>query len=831
MSLRPLQGSHSANERRMSGIPLNRTKKPSSSSASTVNKMDGSPSLLSLDDNRVKVAVRCRPMSDKELDDGHQSIVEFESDKRIVVHDVSQTPGDHLGTASGERKNLSHVYDFDRVFSPETKQEQIYDSVCRRIVESVLEGYNGTIFAYGQTGTGKTFTMEGSGSKRNQLQSGDKRKTSLNKNDHTINRKTSSANEDKNKRRSSSTTRTTDNSAGIIPRTFEQIFEHISKSQDVQFLVRASYLEIYQEEIRDLLRKDKNIKLELHERSDIGVYVKDLTSFVCKSIAEIERVMKVGNQNRIVAATDMNEHSSRSHAIFMITVEQQQQQQLLSVDNDQQQQQQQAEAKNISNKNGRKKVIKVGKLNLVDLAGSERQRKTNSSGQRQQESIKINLSLSALGNVINSLMKLNNQEQKQQSNNSRSAASALIHTPYRDSKLTRLLQDSLGGNARTLMIASIGPASYNYDETINTLNYASRARCIKNKPRLNEDPKDALLRELQREIELLRAKLKSTTSLNTVNDNQENKLKLKGHKSSDGDDQMVEKEFLQLKQKLSSLERKLLNGDKFGGKGGGGGEGPVSSLNPSLLEGYTREQEIELELRRNELANQSGRQKAIQDELEKREMDAILAKKSFNSIQQELDAKRKLIRQLLLKAKSVRDEITDTQRAYRLELDDLDQLQYVLQKELRLKCLIMDNFIPNNHVDQLLPRIVYDERRNCCSINPIELAIDQCNLGDDSVQFEDYWRPTYDSIRPRSEFERISEAIYPNNIRYKYEDLIEPQLELDKRWSGQVKRRILSEELRLVDIMKGNLPEARQTRLQEMINEALNRREPDIVIG
>merc|ERR1712087_1008692 len=192
--------------------------------------------------------------------------------------------------------------------------------------------------------------------------------------------------------------------------------------------------------------------------------IKDLSSFVTKSIKEIEQVMHVGNQNRSVGATNMNEHSSRSHAIFVVTVE----------------------CGETSADDG-ENHIRVGKLNMVDLAGSERQSKTGAQGVRFKEATKINLSLSALGNVISALVEGKGK-----------------HIPYRDSKLTRLLQDSFGGNTKTVMIACISPAADNYDETLSTLRYANRAKNIKNKPKINLDPKDALLKEYQDEIKKLK---------------------------------------------------------------------------------------------------------------------------------------------------------------------------------------------------------------------------------------------------------------------------------------------------------------------------------------
>jgi len=194
---------------------------------------------------------------------------------------------------------------------------------------------------------------------------------------------------------------------GIIPNAFNHIFKHISASNDRQYLVRASYLEIYNEDIRDLLSQKESHNLELKEHPENGVYVKDLSSYVVKNASEIERLMTIGNKNRSVGSTLMNEQSSRSHSIFTLTIESSE-----------------------SNADGSEKIL-AGKLNLVDLAGSERQSKTGAAGERLKEATKINLSLSALGNCISALV------------DGKSS-----HIPYRDSKLTRLLQDSLGGNAK-----------------------------------------------------------------------------------------------------------------------------------------------------------------------------------------------------------------------------------------------------------------------------------------------------------------------------------------------------------------------------------------------
>nr|XP_028568414.1 kinesin-like protein KIF17 isoform X4 [Podarcis muralis] len=251
---------------------------------------------------------------------------------------------------------------------------------------------------------------------------------------------------------------------GIIPRAFEHLFESVQCAENSKFLVRASYLEIYNEDIRDLLGPNTKQKLELKEHPEKGVYVKGLSLHTVHSISQCERIMEMGWRNRAVGYTLMNKDSSRSHSIFTINME------IYVVDERGQDH------------------LRAAKLNLVDLAGSERQSKTGAVGERLKEATKINLSLSALGNVISAL-----------------ADGRCRHVPYRDSKLTRVLQDSLGGNTKTLMVACLSPADNNYDETLSTLRYAHRAKNIRNKPRINEDPKDALLREYQEEIKKLRA--------------------------------------------------------------------------------------------------------------------------------------------------------------------------------------------------------------------------------------------------------------------------------------------------------------------------------------
>ena len=229
---------------------------------------------------------------------------------------------------------------------------------------------------------------------------------------------------------------------GVIPNSFQHIFEHIANADGSQhFLVRASYLEIYNEEIRDLLSKDPKNSLELKENVDSGVYVKDLTSFVVKNATEIDHVMQAGKKNRSVGATLMNQASSRSHSIFTIIIE-------------------------CAESDKRGDHIRVGKLNLVDLAGSERQSKTGATGDRLKEAQHINRSLSALGDVVQAL------------------ASGSNHIPYRNSKLTQLLQSALGGSSRTVLMLCLPPhlpEQHNMSEIVSTLSFGVRARGVRNK--------------------------------------------------------------------------------------------------------------------------------------------------------------------------------------------------------------------------------------------------------------------------------------------------------------------------------------------------------------
>ncbi|KAF4109057.1 kinesin heavy chain isoform X1 [Onychostoma macrolepis] len=325
----------------------------------------------------VKVMCRFRPLNESEITRGDKYIPKFKGEDTVVI--------------SGK------PYIFDRVFPPNTTQEQVYDTCAKQIVKDVLDGYNGTIFAYGQTSSGKTHTMEG------QLH-----------NSHL---------------------------KGIIPRIAQDIFDHIySMDENLEFHIKVSYFEIYLDKIRDLLDVSKT-NLAVHEDKNRVPFVKGCTERFVSSPEDVMDVIDEGKSNRHVAVTNMNEHSSRSHSIFLINIKQE-------------------------NVETEKKLS--GKLYLVDLAGSEKVSKTGAEGSVLDEAKNINKSLSALGNVISAL-----------------AEGTKTHVPYRDSKMTRILQDSLGGNCRTTIVICCSPAVYNEAETKSTLMFGQRAKTIKNTVSVN----------------------------------------------------------------------------------------------------------------------------------------------------------------------------------------------------------------------------------------------------------------------------------------------------------------------------------------------------------
>uniref|UniRef100_A0A8C5MNW6 Kinesin family member 4A n=1 Tax=Leptobrachium leishanense TaxID=445787 RepID=A0A8C5MNW6_9ANUR len=358
----------------------------------------------------VRVALRCRPLVLKEMTEGCKTCLTF-------------IPGEPQLIVGSEK-----AFTYDYVFDPVTEQEEVYSTAVAPLIKGLFKGYNATVLAYGQTGSGKTYSMGGA-------------YTHDQENELTV---------------------------GVIPRVIKALFNEIDQRPDWDFQLKVSYLEIYNEEILDLLdsHKDKSSPINIREDPKEGIKIFGLIERDVKAAFDTVRCLEQGNNSRTVASTAMNSQSSRSHAIFTIAIEQR--------------------------KAGEKNSSFRSKLHLVDLAGSERQKKTKAEGDRLKEGISINRGLLCLGNVISAL----GDEHKKGS-----------FVPYRDSKLTRLLQDSLGGNSHTLMIACVSPADSNMEETLNTLRYADRARKIKNKPIVNTDPQAVELQRLKKQVQELQVLL------------------------------------------------------------------------------------------------------------------------------------------------------------------------------------------------------------------------------------------------------------------------------------------------------------------------------------
>lgn len=553
----------------------------------------------------------------------------------------------------------------------DSTQEEVYTNSAFNLIESTIEGYNATIFAYGQTGCGKTHTMIG------------EIEDELGK--------------------------------GIMPRSFDHIFSVISANESPtgkKYLVRCSFIEIYNEDIHDLLSSDPNKKKAIKEDPNMGVFVKDVSMYITKSVDDIKKALVLGSKNRKKGETMMNRESSRSHCMFTLYVETQEG----LADHEK---------------------IKVGKLNLVDLAGSERQKKSGAQNQRLKEASNINLSLTSLMNVISALVNTKK-----------------THIPYRDSKLTRLLEDSLGGNTKTCMIANISPADYNFEETMSTLRYANRAKNIKNRPQINEDPKDALLREYLEEIKRLKDMLNDIKSGKGVKppvlslkdsvdskyaDNSSRQRKSSHNVSrnstaGNGDLDELElsnSEFLSddgngrfdlatepenhkdpneivdvLKQKEEELNQEKTQKQQL--------ESALKALEEKLAQGNTKMQEQEMTKMQayRELQLKLEEEKRIQDKLLqeklKKEEEMIMVERDYKTLQEEVEEQRKLIRVLRNKYKDAVEEIKDLGAEANNEREYLGTALMETHKEMTLYKSILFQAFTHDEIDRIVARSKYN---------------------------------------------------------------------------------------------------------------------------
>ncbi|XP_078725941.1 kinesin-like protein KIF1B isoform X13 [Lampetra fluviatilis] len=375
----------------------------------------------------VKVAVRVRPFNNRETSRDSKCIIQMIGKTTTILN--PKQPKEPPKTFSFDYSYWSHTTPDDSHFA---SQEQVYNDIGEEMLEHAFEGYNVCIFAYGQTGAGKSYTMMGKQEKGQE---------------------------------------------GIIPQLCEDLFLRINDNgnTDMAYSVEVSYMEIYCERVRDLLNPKNKGNLRVREHPLLGPYVEDLSKLAVTSYTDIADLMDSGNKARTVAATNMNETSSRSHAVFTIIFTQKRH----DVETD-------------------LCTEKVSKISLVDLAGSERADSTGAKGTRLKEGANINKSLTTLGKVISALAEVQSKKKKK-----------MDFIPYRDSVLTWLLRENLGGNSRTAMVAALSPADINYDETLSTLRYADRAKQIKCNAVINEDPNARLIRELKEEVARLKELLLS----------------------------------------------------------------------------------------------------------------------------------------------------------------------------------------------------------------------------------------------------------------------------------------------------------------------------------
>lgn len=355
-------------------------------------------------DCNIKVVCRIRPFNNKEVSIGEESCINVDNKRNLTIK---------IKAESKNSKETNFPFAFDRIFDSNSTQREIFDEVGSSVIDSVMNGYNGTMMAYGQTSSGKSFTMSGV-LEDNELK-------------------------------------------GIIPRIVEKIYLIIASNDTVEYNIKVSLCEIYQEKLKDLLDTSKT-NLNIREEKSKGVYIENLTEEDAHSTESVMNIIKKGINNRIVSSTNMNETSSRSHLLVIFTV---------------------------SQFNSNDLTKKTGKLFLVDLAGSEKISKTGAVGQTLEEAKGINKSLTALGMVINALT------EKNKSNG---------HIPYRDSKLTRILSESLGGNSKTSLIITLSPSSFNDSESLSSLRFGMRAKKVKNNAKVN---KDISIQELKLEIDKL----------------------------------------------------------------------------------------------------------------------------------------------------------------------------------------------------------------------------------------------------------------------------------------------------------------------------------------
>ena len=549
--------------------------------------------------SNIRVITRFRPINDRErLSYSEKQCMEFLDNKTVQM------------TSTYENGNPL-TFTFDYAFPPDSRQIDVYNISARPVVESVMQGFNGTVLAYGQTSSGKTFTMAGPDMSDPDMM-------------------------------------------GIIPRMVSTVFDQIENSDvKTEFQVKVGYCEIYLERIKDLLDTSK-VNLKVHQDKTRGIYIAELTEDYVSSREEVYHLMSLGSSNREVAYTQMNSGSSRSHSIFILTVTQ-------------------TSLCDFSSK--------TGKLFLVDLAGSEKVGKTGAEGKRLEEAKNINKSLTMLGNVITAL-----------------TDGKSSHVPYRDSKLTRVLQDSLGGNSKTTLIVTCSPSPFNESETISTLRFGVRAKCIKNKPKVNREytinELKLMLAQAKEEItkkDRIIAALKKNQQLNPTD--LQSKAQDEGSSSEEDEKEAENSEmFTQVLAELEDLQIKQLESERL----------VIKYKN--LIED-------------------------LQEENEQIKEDHVFINKQIAELQSKLIASEETAAQQSIEIDSLKNELVlEVDKKFKLESELLDKNSQLIEtnnyllmslksEKLKISELLEEEKTKNNELRKDLEKMTLELRHNMRNMN------------------------------------------------------------------------------------------------------------------
>ena len=630
---------------------------------------------------RVIVYLRVRPQSEEE-------------NRSPIKDSIIESIDTHRNTINIKKESDRKQYTFDGIFDHASLQKEIYSKVGKPVVESVLEGYNGTILAYGQTGTGKTHTMIGGPGELK----------------------------------------------GIIPRCMKHIFTTIKNSTTHTYQVKIGFLQLYMEVLQDLIKPDPNNPIRIREDSEEGTYLSGITWVDVKNVSDCMNLLAAGDRNRNVASTSMNLTSSRSHAVFMVKIEKRN-----KIDKEE-----------FEITDMRKKVVcqsmTKSTLYLVDLAGSERVSKTKVSGSRLDEAKNINLALLALGNCIQALTEGRTR-----------------YIPFRDSKLTRLLEDSLGGNSKTSLIVTIGPSTFNYQESVSSLLFGGRAMKIQNTPELNlKIDYKALCSQLQAELDKINDN-KNITNIDTDKIIEENNM-LKNTIDK------LSSEKIQLEAMLEELKK---------------------GSDVSIVEGNTAEFAKVQRYYRNKLEKQDQLHKTFIQEIDKTLLDQEEQINTMKNLNIELENKNNTLSSDLkkcqneleqeradreLRAGQMINEIEDLKNKLQIEKTNFEQLNQELEK------IKGGDLKKSSSTNMLLPIKMKPSAPNNDLIEKVQkYEIMIANLEEELIQYE------------RRIFEEVEAH---KQTRIKYENDVDQYKDTQKKNEHDI-RKMRKQQAKLIKAFKG----------------------------